>query len=492
MTAGAPAPRPPQALAETTSSTDGHIDGGALVIDGLPATWTHEEVIQKLQLCLQQLTSMRVVFLDCTVEAHPNVAACSSKRTTQRVRITTTPAAYYALYTLRKQLGLNVEEGADVSFPAVRVTLALTALGESYKKGYQDVFRHLVDRLAIVNGQAPGDVPGGFTYSNSTEVHSSIDLCLASYGLFEQINTLKVLRSYLWGESNVLSDHHPLILRLHADLRPGAARGQKPHLARERIPIFDISRKGRFSELFREPDGIITATINSLKEKLVEGAPCGESMNDLCTLIDTCARETFGVARGMEKSVKRDWWNEDCAAAWNDMMRFRKEVRDPVSGKLPDLHRNTWKAKHRAFKKVRKAAIQEIEMEDMRRRIKDARSNPRGLWTWLRGGKPPPCGISDINAFTERFWSGETRQCRNEGIQFKWLDADQVTHRRELAAWLNKDFTEDEIARRAGAVFVLAPYSTVLYNHIYGAEYPRGFMTSTLPVASAARVTIDG
>ncbi|EFJ46616.1 hypothetical protein VOLCADRAFT_105517 [Volvox carteri f. nagariensis] len=114
----------------------------------------------------------------------------------------------------------------------------------------------------------------------------------------------------------------------------------------------------------------------------------------------------FGVARGMEKSVKRDWWNEDCAAAWNDMMSFRKEVRDPVSGKLPDLHRTTCKAKHRAFKKVRKAAIQEIEMEDMRRRIKDARSNPRSLWTWLRGGKPPPCGISDINAFTERFWYG--------------------------------------------------------------------------------------
>ncbi|EFJ45929.1 hypothetical protein VOLCADRAFT_93648 [Volvox carteri f. nagariensis] len=144
-TAGAPAPRPPKALAESSSSTDGHIDRGALVIDGLPATWTQEEVIQKLQLRLQQLTNMKVAFLDCTVEAHPNVAARSSKRTTQRVRITTTPAAYYALYSLRKQLGLNAEEGADESFPAVRVSLALTALGESYKKGYQDVFRHLVD-----------------------------------------------------------------------------------------------------------------------------------------------------------------------------------------------------------------------------------------------------------------------------------------------------------------------------------------------------------
>ncbi|EFJ39576.1 hypothetical protein VOLCADRAFT_108575 [Volvox carteri f. nagariensis] len=132
-------------------------------------------------------------------------------------------------------------------------------------------------------------------------------------------------------------------------------------------------------------------------------------------------------------------------------MSFRKEIRDSASGKLPDIHRATWKAKHRVFKEAtRKAAIQETEMENMRRRIKATLSNPRGLWTWLRGGKPPPCWISDINAFTEHFskvlnGAGNARQGCNEGIQFKWQDEDRVMHRQELVAWLNKDFTEGEI-----------------------------------------------
>ncbi|EFJ40016.1 hypothetical protein VOLCADRAFT_100259 [Volvox carteri f. nagariensis] len=115
-------------------------------------------------------------------------------------------------------------------------------------------------------------------------------------------------------------------------------------------------------------------------------------MNDLRTLIGTCDREMFGVAWGKVNFVKRDWWNEDCAAVRNDMMSFRKEIRDPVSGKLPDIHRATWKAKHRVLKKAtRKTAIQD------------------------------------------------------EGIQFKWQDEDRVMHRRELVAWLNKDSTEGEI-----------------------------------------------
>ncbi|EFJ47268.1 hypothetical protein VOLCADRAFT_92357 [Volvox carteri f. nagariensis] len=308
-----PVHRPPQALAETTSSTDGHMDRGALVTDGLPAAWTQDEVIQKLQLRLRQLMDMRVASEDCTVEAHPNVAARSSKRTTQRVRITTTPAAYHALYTLRKQLGLDAEEGVDESFPA----------GSS------------------VYSSTDGS---GLAYSEVT----------FAFAAFKSI-TGKLDRLQCVGDEVLITD------------------------------------------------GIITATINSLKEKLGEGAPCDESMNDLRTLIGTYARETSGVARGKVNYVKRDWWNEDCAAAWNDMMSFRMEIRDPVSGKLPAIHRATWKAKHRAFKKARKAAIQEIELENIRRRIKDARSNPRGLWTWLRGGKPPPCGISDINGFTEHF-----------------------------------------------------------------------------------------
>jgi hypothetical protein len=67
--------------------------------------------------------------------------------------------------------------------------------------------------LAIVNGRTPGDSrPAAFTYSPSTAGRSSIDLCLASW--FEH---QKVLQSYLWGETNVPSDRHPIVVRLYAE-----------------------------------------------------------------------------------------------------------------------------------------------------------------------------------------------------------------------------------------------------------------------------------
>ena len=128
------------------STATGHIDYHTLVVDGLPPDWGADEVMQRLQKRIQQLSSLRVGFTDCTVEAHPNIAGRSSKRTTQRVRISTSAASYRALYGLRKQLGREADpEGKEEAFPALRVTLALTANGESYKRGHQDVFQHLAD-----------------------------------------------------------------------------------------------------------------------------------------------------------------------------------------------------------------------------------------------------------------------------------------------------------------------------------------------------------
>ena len=125
-------------------------------------------------------------------------------------------------------------------------------------------------------------------------------------------------------------------------------------------------------------------------------------MIDLRSVLGACATKAFGDARRALSSENREWWYE-CASAWKEMMDFRRAARDPVSGKLPETQRANWKSKHRAFKKARKAAIQEAELDFMRKKLVAARTNPRGLWTWLRGGSPPPCGISNIDVFTDHF-----------------------------------------------------------------------------------------
>ncbi|EFJ47266.1 hypothetical protein VOLCADRAFT_92346 [Volvox carteri f. nagariensis] len=130
---GASVPKRPQVQPEATSSACRHIDHGALIVDGLPADWVHDEVIQKLQRRVQQLTGLKVVFKDCTVEAHQSITVCNSRRTTQNG-------------STSRQLRHRIEpyKGYRSSWAwMLRVMLVLMASSESYRRDYQDVFWHL-------------------------------------------------------------------------------------------------------------------------------------------------------------------------------------------------------------------------------------------------------------------------------------------------------------------------------------------------------------
>jgi len=393
--------------------------------------------------------------------------------------------------------------------------------------------------LLVINGRVAGDQPAAHTFVSEELGRSTIDLFIASPGVFGHVRSMRVLSSHLWGESLVLSDHCPVLLKLNLDWRMGDLRKPRQRGGRkEKIPIFDMSKRHKYTKLFEEPEGPLAQSIRELTMDLGQAGSCDDSIASMRRILEDCAKRAFGPERESfcGEHGHAEWWNDECERAWHTMMQFRKGAWDATLGGLPPTAKRMWKALHKAFKGVRRDAIREMELEYLRQQLTRGRKNPRALWTWLRGGEPPPCAIKDIGTLTDYFRTvlnnagdgqGGMRQeahtllhyitsfggrgpteDTDEGLQ-DWRDSELVRSRRIGAVWLNGDVAETEVIaalramrnnKSAGLegvqaecykyatqeregerpVYVLAPYLHVLFNRLLEGEYPRTFITSAL------------
>ena len=259
--------------------------------------------------------------------------------------------------------------------------------------------------LAIMNGRVGGDRPANMTcvaVGGNERGASAIDLFIASRGVFASARQLRVLHSWLWGEGAVVSDHCPVLLKLdcnwtrqHMQQRSGATG------RRGRTTRFDVSHKGRYQALFDE-GSVATVKLERLITGLENGVDCDVSIDEVRALLSECCQQAFTTDQRRNQG-DAPWWNAECSEAWHAFRAYRREACDRSTGQLPASARPTYKALLKAFKRVRRAAIKRAELAEMERRLRDAKANPRGLWTWLKGGKAPACLIDDADQFTTHF-----------------------------------------------------------------------------------------
>lgn len=412
--------------------------------------------------------------------------------------------------------------------------------------------RHLVDmcrthELAIINGRAVGDTPAACTCFNTRTSRSCIDLYIASEKVFPYVTGLHVLTSESWGQSNVLSDHLPVVLNLNLDWGPTVGRciPRAGSLGRPcKLPLFDIKQRNSYGDLFTDPLGDICSKVKDINECLQQGLSSDSGIDGIKEVLGSCLRRAFGPStcskRGPDGNAP--WWTDQCARAWESMMDFRRRALDPLTGSLPAEALGTWKALHKAFKTTKREALRQADLAALHKRLEDGRSNPRGLWTWLKGTDSTPCAIEDLGRWTTHFSSvlngagAEAPGMRPLAHQLinrivavdahmleggrdaawvtgledeSWVGAMRVHERKLGAVWLNGDFTEHEVVLAIRAMrnnksaglegiqaecykyaikeeqgerptYVLAPLLHSLFNRVFGGDFPRAFTCTTL------------
>ena len=118
-----------------------HIDTGTLYVDGCPADMPSEQLVQKLMERVQALIGIRVGIQDHVVEVHPNLQK-RGHRTTQRLRLTVNASTHTAIYSQRTKLS-HGEKGDTDYFPPIRISLAVTSAGTTFRNAHQGVFKYL-------------------------------------------------------------------------------------------------------------------------------------------------------------------------------------------------------------------------------------------------------------------------------------------------------------------------------------------------------------
>lgn len=145
-----------------------------------------------------------------------------------------------------------------------------------------------------MNGRIDGDRPAGITCYTNKISESTIDLFLASAGVFQQASSMCVMVSHPWGHDHVLRDHAPVSLSLSCEWQPVTARVWhfRQHRPALLVPKFDLSLRNRYTTLFAD-GGQVQESIAELTAALDHNCSTNTSIEGIHALLKECCTTAF-------------------------------------------------------------------------------------------------------------------------------------------------------------------------------------------------------
>ena len=254
--------------------------------------------------------------------------------------------------------------------------------------------------LCVLNGRVPGDLGGSYTFPHVLG-GSTIDLFVASSGLYHRSVFMKVWDMQYTHLGAPIGDHKPVTLVLSLNIQePNGPALPQPR--RRRGLKFDVGKWQQYASYFSEDDSTALASLKGVSADLASRSiNSTQAVDAIGQVLSGVLKKAFGCGRqeAGRSSEHAPWWSQDCAEARLLMIR---EL-DAVRGRPRDSA--GWAAfreARTAYNRVRLAARAAFEHKQLSEFITSCRHNPRALWQKLLGVMPP-CPIDDPTGWRSHF-----------------------------------------------------------------------------------------